>query len=308
MLSFRLKEKGNKTKKKLLVVDRFPNTYTYKLLFYLKDYLEITYIMLDKSWKLEEFKNLGIKIYSFDGKGNKLKKLKEALKFAFRIIKERIKGYDFVLAKTAPNWIGYLLFKVFGKSKKIYLPYDIHFMVFKNNLNRSKSEFLFERYNFEHADFIIFKDSKEILTLLKKEEVSEIKGKSIYMHPPLSNSELSKEIGKYQYGLCSSSMLNLEKLDERFNKTGIASKIFSYFEAGLPIIVDEETEAMADLVRTHNCGIIILNRDWKNLKKIIRKQNYSELLKGVKRIREELNIEKQIKVLIKELGLKDYKN
>jgi len=368
-----LKEK-NKIKKKLLIVDRFPSSFTYKLLFYLRDYLEITYIMLEKNSELEEYKKLGIKTYSFDRKGIKSV---EALKFFFRILLERTNSYDFVLAKTAPNWIGYILFKIFGRSKKIYLPYDIHFFLYKNNKDRSKLEFLFERYNFKHADFIVHKGFEEELNLIKKEEVSEIKGKSIqilpscfskwvcpikpqkdklkglnlvfigssptyhpffdiqfpdffksiseqgidlhiysttddveeikekniHMHKPLSNLELNQELGKYQYGVCQST-LSRDSVDPRWFKTTMGNKIFSYFEAGLPVIVDEETEFMVEIVKKYNCGIVILNRDWKNLRKLLKKQDYLQLLGGVERVRQDLNIEKQVKIFIEELGIK----
>ena len=109
-------------KKKLLMMSIAPTSMTYKMLYFLRNYLDITLISLSRKDKYPEeiYKKLGIKVYSFNfgGQGYWKNKniflcLKEILKFVFNFAKIKREKYDFVLAKTEPNYIGYILFKIF---------------------------------------------------------------------------------------------------------------------------------------------------------------------------------------------------
>jgi len=373
--------KKESLRKKLLMIDMYPTSLIYKLVYFLKDYFDITLVSLSKGERYfeETYKKLGINVYSFNFGGQKYWKdkkifsgLKEGLKFAPRFIKIIIRKYDYVLAKTGPEWIGYLLFKIFRKAKKIYFPYDIGLFC-SCAKNRQKLDKVFERYNFEHADFIIHRGPEDELDLIRKSEIKKIKGKpvhfppycfdnwimpikkekdklnglclvyigtsctdplleiqwpdifkliakqgidvhvyptrtskenipkkNIHIHKPLPNLELNKIMGRYHYGLVA-TFFNKKVVDKRLSKTTVGNKIFSYLEAGIPIIVDNETEFPLKLVRKYKCGIVVSKNDLSNLKEILEKQNYSRLLKGVKKAREELRISKHIKRLLIEL-------
>jgi len=363
-------------KRKFLLIDMYPTSLTYKLLYSLKDYFEITYIILqNKEFNLlEDYKKWGIKIYFFDFKKQKLK---NGLKLIWRLFLERIRGYDFVLGRAGPNWPTYLIFKLFESSKKIYLPYDIFLYLWKDQSVRPKIGIFFEKSNLKNADFIIHKGPKDQLKLLKKNGITHLKSKpiqfipcfeewivplnkkktdqlsvayigiapkddplfrvswadefkqiskqnidlhlfilkaakiqefeklserNIFYHNPLSNKRLNEEISKYHYGLAA-TFFNKDIVDERMLKTSIGNKFLSYLEAGIPIIINDELEFCADLVRKYNCGVVISEKDLSNLREVLEKQDYQKLLLGVKRAREDLRLSKYNKIFLKELGL-----
>ena len=363
-------------KRRFLMIDMYPTSLAYKLLYILKDYFEITLIVLqDKKTSnllLENYKELGIKIYFFDPNNRK----KEIFKLIFRLIIERFKGYKFVLGKSGPNWPTYLIFKIFNSSKKIFFPYDIFLFLWKNQNIRPKVGVMFEKSNLKRADFIIHKGPEDQLNLIKKEEVRKIEGKpiqfipcfdkwvipitknktkelslvyiggcpdkeiifripfanlfkkisdqginlhiypiktvkkqgfdkisrkNIFYHDSLSNKMLNTEISKYHYGLASGAFFDKKIVDDRMLKTTIGNKFFSYLEAGIPIITDDDAKFPVYLIKKYNCGVIVSEKDMPNLRKIIEKQNYSKLLKGVEKAREELRLSKYAKKLLTEL-------
>jgi hypothetical protein len=365
-------------RKKLLFVDMYPISMTYKLLYFLRNYFDITLIVLQSKKNsnrlLEDYKKLGIKIYFFDPYGCK----KEKIKLIFRLIIERLKGYPFVLGKAGPNWPTYLLFKIFHSSKKIYFPYDIFLFLWKDQSIRPWTGRMFEKSNLKNADFILHKGPENQFDFVRRDEVKRIKGKliqfiscfddwivpinknktkepslvyigicpdkeisnkysfsdlfkkisdsgvnlhvysmknvenqgfirinrkNIFYHDPIPNKILNKEISKYHYGVCL-GFFNRNLVDDRFLKTTLGNKVISYLEAGIPIIVNDETEFSAELVRKYNCGIVISENDLPNLNKIIKKQKYSELLRGVKMARENMLMSKDMKKMIQILNIK----
>ncbi len=368
----------NKTerKRKLLFVDMYPHSLAYKLLYILKDYFDITLIVLQEeiiSPLRDDYNSLGIKICYFDVN----KKKADLFKFISRLLLERMKGYDFVLGKSGPNWFTYLIFKIFNSSKKIFFPLDIYLFLWKNQGIRPKLGVMFEKGNLKNADFIINRSLINQIKLVRKDEVKKIKAKilpfipcfdewiipitkdktkelsfayvgvcpdnaiilrvtwadlfkkisdqginlhiypikivekqgfekisrkNIFYHEPLPNKILNKEISKNHYGVIL-SFWNKEAVDVRMMKVAFGNKVLCYLEAGIPIITDDEG-IYADLVKKYNCGIVISEKDLPNLKKIIKKQNYPELLKGVEKARKEFRTSKYAKKLIKDLNTK----
>ena len=368
-------------KKKLLLVDMYPHTsLAYKLLFFLKDYFKITLILLrakdEGNLSLENYEEMGVNVHYFDIKKKKV----EFARFILKLLKERLKNYDYVLGKSGPNWPTYLVFKIFNSSKKIYFPYDVFLFLWKEKNRRPKTGIFFEKSNFKRADFIIHKGPGSQLKLLEKDglknlqektiqffpcldnwivplnkkktkkisivylgvapkddplfriswgdvfkqivkqgievhvyplKMSEIQkfeklsDKNIFYHKPVSNKILNKEISRYHYGLASGAFFDEKIVDGRMLKTAIGNKFLSCLEAGIPIMVDETVKFPAYLVKKYNCGIIVPEKDLPNLRKILEKQNYSELLKGVERARESMRLSKQKKRLVKELKIEN---
>ena len=137
------------------------------------------------------------------------------------------------------------------------------------------------------------------LNAAKSQGFNKIDRPNIFYHEPVPNKILNQKISKYHYGIIL-SFFKKGFIDDRFFKIGFGNKPLCYLEAGLPLLVDDETVA-AELVRKYKCGVIISEKDLPNLKKILEKQNYKELLKGVEKVREEFRMSKRSKKLIKEL-------
>lgn len=180
-------------KKKLLIIEPELTILYYKLLYILKEDFDITLISLSKGEKnLEDlYKKEGIKFYSFNIMGQRFLKdkkifsgIKEISKFIFTFIKTKLfTKYDFVLAMGGEA-IGYFLFKTTLKSKKIWFPYDIQLFAGKvDKKERSKFDIKTERYCFENADFIFHKGDENEFDLIKKNEIGNIKAKTIQFLP-----------------------------------------------------------------------------------------------------------------------------
>lgn len=205
-------------KKKLLYVDMYSTSLSYKLLCILKDCFEITLIILENkktsNHLSKDYNSLGIKTYYFDVN----KKKKELFKFVFRLLVERTKGYDFVLGKSGPNWFTYLTFKIFNSSKKIFFPYDIFLFLWKNqNIMRPKLGIMFEKSNLKNADFIINRCVEDETKLLRKDEVKRINGKIIHFIPcfddwivPIKKNK-PKELSLVYVGACPDGEIILKK-------------------------------------------------------------------------------------------------
>lgn len=361
-------------KDKLLIVDICPTTLMYKLIFFLKDFFEIKYLILQKEdYNLLDYKNLGVKIDYFDVNKSK----KEKIKFFLRLIIERFKGYKFILGNNESNWLTYFLFNIFDSSKKIYYIQDLFLFLLKNQRLRPRIGRVFEKSNLKKADFIIHRGPENQFELVRKDEIKRIKGKKIQFfscfdrwiiplnnkdktkdislvfvgvcpdyqpalriplnnmfeeiaklglnvhvyplyagggnkfkkkenkniiyHDQIPSSLLSKEISKYHYGIAS-AFYDKNFTDERFIQTGIGNKFLSYLEAGIPIIINEEQKYGAELIKKYNCGVVFKEKEINHLKEILKKQEYTKLLKGVERARKDLLASKNVKKIAQELN------
>lgn len=122
---------------------------------------------------------------------------------------------------------------------------------------------------------------------------------NIIIHKVLPSGELVKEISEYCYGIHLDFFS--DKVSDEFIKTTTGNKVFTYLEAGLPVIINEEMKFMAEFVRINKCGVVIKEKDISNLRKILEKQNYEELLENVEKTRQKFKMSNQIKNLIKKL-------
>jgi len=352
------------------MVDPSPTSISYKLIYYLRRYFDITLILLSKksSYTENDYANLGIMVYSFNFKGEgyiKNKKiiagLAEVFKFIRLIKKIKKNKYDYIFVRTEPNLAGEFFFKLFNDAKKVYYPYDIFLFRQKDKERLNKFEVKAEKYCFKNADLIIHKGPKDELSWIKNNEIPTMNGKinflpycfdawitknkkkvkgihlvykgglnserkfkinykqvfdtmarggldiEIYSSEYIGRQEnkrvhihynryeypnLIKEIGKYHYGI--NVFFHNKTVDPRWKNSALSNKFFSFLEAGLPIIVNDELTFMADLVKKYNCGVVITEKDFYNLKNVLKKQNYKKLLAGVEKARNELLMSKQI--------------
>ncbi len=106
-----------------------------------------------------------------------------------------------------------------------------------------------------------------------------------------------KEFSRYDFG----AMISFLDRGGGFNEhiqTRLATKFFTYLEAGLPIIVCEEFQYPANLVVEHEIGIVVSQKDLENLPAIINSYDRNKLIANVKKAQTELGMDKQIGHLI----------
>lgn len=106
-----------------------------------------------------------------------------------------------------------------------------------------------------------------------------------------------KEFSKYDFG----AMISFLDRGGGFNEhiqTRLATKFFTYLEAGLPIIVCEEFQYAAKLVKEHGIGIVVSQKDLDNLPDVINRYDREKLRANVKKAQKELSMDKHIGRLI----------
>ena len=117
-----------------------------------------------------------------------------------------------------------------------------------------------------------------------------------HFHSPLSSPLLSGEIAKYDYGYMVHDVRGAV-WGESCNDVSMANKIFTYLEAGLPMIVGDSFRAVADFVREHAVGIVVDSTDLSDLSQRLRHVDYEELRSNVLKVREQLSIKRHISKL-----------
>ena len=71
----------------------------------------------------------------------------------------------------------------------------------------------------------------------------------------------------------------------------IPTKVFTYIGLGIPPVVSEEFESVVRIIEKYKCGVACSQRDIKDLKTRLAKENYAQLQKGLLHAREDLCLE-----------------
>ncbi len=135
----------------------------------------------------------------------------------------------------------------------------------------------------------IYKIAKAYRHLDKKE-------KYFHFHNSLPYPMLVKEMAKYDFGLWVHNFDTSTGAYKEKWKVAIGNKMFSYLEAGLPVIVNKEIEYGSRLVMENKMGIVIKNRE--EIGKAINSADYSRLYSNVLKARKKLSIEKNVNRLV----------
>ncbi len=98
----------------------------------------------------------------------------------------------------------------------------------------------------------------------------------------------------YEYGLVLFYFDTDIFAGKKHLKGSMASKIFTYLAGGLPIIISEELENMANFVREHGIGIVVSRQEISNISNVISGYSYGELRENIRIAQEKLSMEKNI--------------
>ena len=114
---------------------------------------------------------------------------------------------------------------------------------------------------------------------------------------PLEN--LIDEISHYDFGI-NIQKIDMEstKLSEFSYKGAMGTKNYTYLEAGLPILVNDEYLYCKELVEKHNIGLAIKSKDFSDLDLILKKYNISDLKDNVRKFNINNNLYEKSKELL----------
>jgi hypothetical protein len=100
--------------------------------------------------------------------------------------------------------------------------------------------------------------------------------------------------GRHHFGILLYPFDDDLVVGKRHLQTALASKLFAYVAAGLPILVSPELEFMAELVRSHGIGLVVPRRDLAALAHRLEDIDYPALCAAVARAQPSLCIETQL--------------
>lgn len=111
---------------------------------------------------------------------------------------------------------------------------------------------------------------------------------------------VTREFSRYDFAVIINQFKGVsEKKVNMFHwHTSIPSKFFTYLSAGLPVIVSEENDCIAKLIRKYEIGIVIDQSEIDSLAEIIKGYDYEKMKANVRRAREELSMKRHIDRLI----------
>jgi len=119
-----------------------------------------------------------------------------------------------------------------------------------------------------------------------------------YFNAGFLPDKITEEISPYDFGMLIFFFPSILRIQGEHIRTAIATKLFTYLEAGLPILVSEELVYMASLVKSQGLGIVCSREEIKNINATIGKYNYQHLRENVLKYRQRFSMKNMIHRLI----------
>jgi len=114
------------------------------------------------------------------------------------------------------------------------------------------------------------------------------KSEYFHIHPALGPKEIIKEMTKYDYSLWINT-LNQKLPDNKYHS---GNKVASYLEAGVPMIYSKESLYIDELMKHYGLGELGFKKNFKGLRKRLKKLNYKEIERKTIDAREDFDMDK----------------
>lgn len=111
--------------------------------------------------------------------------------------------------------------------------------------------------------------------------------------------------GAHDYGLLLYPFPRELAVGRAHLRTALASKLFTYVAAGLPVLVSPELAYMAELVERHGIGVVIEARDHARLRERLDAIDYLQLQRAVAAAQSEFHIERFVPEIVELLTTRD---
>jgi hypothetical protein len=115
----------------------------------------------------------------------------------------------------------------------------------------------------------------------------------LHIHTSVSTEELPSELSKYDFGIIPFFLKDSKQSAEKY-KYATSLKLFNFIEAGIPVFVSEDIAYQSWMLKRYHAGIVIKEEDLFRLGEMILSINYEEMVKNLKKSREQLLLSKQI--------------
>ena len=118
--------------------------------------------------------------------------------------------------------------------------------------------------------------------------------KYFHLHEVMGPKEIIHEISKYDFGVNFSYTHDPGTIEPTYS---MGNKFASFFEAGLPILNDEEIRFVGKTIKKFGAGISVPfdKKGLKDLNKKLKKLNYKKMEKNIEKVRKkDFNIDNHI--------------
>ena len=115
--------------------------------------------------------------------------------------------------------------------------------------------------------------------------------KYFHLEKAVSFDKVGREIAKYDFGSLILHPDQIKTMQPEYLKMALSYRIFTWLEAGLPIIISDDYEYMKSIIDGYNIGFGVSYDEVGNLHSVLDKFDNDELKKNVLETREELSID-----------------
>lgn len=108
-----------------------------------------------------------------------------------------------------------------------------------------------------------------------------------HIHDTLPYDELILRLGSYDFGFVHASYPTFSRIRPEYRGSA-GNNIFSYVEAGIPLICSEANSSILKLVTENGIGIVVAGDAMANLDAVLRNCDYSRLIENVEKAKQGL--------------------
>lgn len=108
-----------------------------------------------------------------------------------------------------------------------------------------------------------------------------------HIHDTLPYDELIPRLGSYDFGFVHASYPTFSRIRPEYRGPA-GNSVFSYLEAGIPLICSEANSGILKLVTQNGIGVVVAGDAMANLDAVLRNCDYSRLLENVEKAKQDL--------------------
>jgi len=123
------------------------------------------------------------------------------------------------------------------------------------------------------------------------------KSKYFTLHKPIYEKKFQMELSEYDWGL-TPAFHKFGKIKKEWTKVSTGSKMGTYLEAGLPIILNDELIFYADVIEENGFGIVVKPWTARGIKEKIESINYEKMVDSIKINRKKFTLDANMDRLI----------
>lgn len=144
--------------------------------------------------------------------------------------------------------------------------------------------------------FYLFNPSDKTGLLIQEfsKNLNEDEKRSLHYEKPLFGKDFDSAMNKCHFGWMVYDFRRYSEKEMPSHHLTLSTKLFSYIQAEIPVIISKEYKYMCEICDKYNIGIKVDTYEISSIKNKIAKVNYMQLVSNVKNAKKDLGLEKNI--------------